>query len=148
METISRFPLSSREEFQEKNKNMDLSFGPMTLIIACVMGSLGAYLAPRRQKNLYLWFAIGFFFGALGVFAIFFAPSKKKKTTETVFVPAPTIQGPSDKFWYYLDSLHQQVGPMSLDALTTEWRQGNILTTTYVWHEELPDWKPLQELIR
>ena len=124
---------------------------PLTIIAALLTGALGAYLAHRRGRNPYIWFCIGSFFGILGAFAIFFAPSRKKNLSKPVPQPSvqltPTIQGPSDKFWYYLNPEHQQIGPMSLDGLTNAWRQGKISLTTYVWNEELPGWKPLQDLI-
>jgi len=131
---------------------MQFPITPLTILFAALTGFLGAYLAKRRGRNPYLWFFMGSFFGILGAFAIFFAPSKKKPVRQPVEAAAapelpPSIQGPSDKFWYYLDPSHQQVGPMSHDALTAAWSQGKISLTTYVWHEELPDWKPLQELI-
>ncbi|HSX38446.1 MAG TPA: DUF4339 domain-containing protein [Chlamydiales bacterium] len=133
-------------------KKMPIPFTSLTLIAAALTGVLGAYLAHRRGRNPYVWFFVGFFFGILGAFAIFFAPSGRKnllkeKPKVAIQQPRPTIRGPADKFWYYLDLEHQQIGPMSLSALTTAWHQEKISLTTYVWHEELPEWKPLQELI-
>lgn len=133
---------------------MQIPITPLTIVLAILTGALGAFLAKRRGRNPYLWFFIGSFFGILGAFTIFFAPRKqraapkeeRKEDLPKIELP-PSIQGPSNKFWYYLNSDRQQVGPMSLDALTADWRQGKISLTTYVWHEELPDWKPLQELI-
>jgi hypothetical protein len=120
-------------------------------------GALCAYLAHRAGSNFYIWFFIGFMFGILGVFGAFtllaISSRKKKlpKYEQKISIPslsAPqTIQGPSDKFWYYLNPEHKQVGPMSLVGLTNAWQQGKISLTTYVWNEELPGWKPLQDLI-
>jgi hypothetical protein len=131
---------------------MRIPITPLTVLAALLTGALGAYLAHRRGRNPYIWFCIGSFFGILGAFAIFFAPSRKKvlarlqpETAPELWTPK--IQGPSDKFWYYLNPEHRQIGPMSLDGLTNAWRQGKISLTTYVWNEELPDWKPLQELV-
>jgi uncharacterized protein DUF4339 len=131
---------------------MHIPISPLTIFVALLTGALGAYLAHRRGRNPYLWFCIGSFFGILGAFAIFFAPSRKKifakaEPESAEQPPPPAIQGPSDKFWYYLNPEHQRIGPMSLDGLTNAWRQGKISLTTYVWNEELPDWKPLQELL-
>ncbi|HEY4255362.1 MAG TPA: DUF4339 domain-containing protein [Chlamydiales bacterium] len=123
---------------------------PSLFLASGAIGLISAYLAHRRGKNPLVWFCVGFFFGALGIFAIFFSPNPKKKTpVETPTQPKPYLHGPSDRFWYYLDpSSSQQVGPMSYEAVSKAWKQGNISPVTLVWHEELVDWKPLQELIR
>ena len=130
---------------------MTISFTLMILLAFCT-GSLAAYLAYKRGRNLYIWFAVGFFFGLLGAMTIFFAPKRNKGTPseppKSQPVESPIIQGPSGKFWYYVDRANQQTGPMSLDALTAAWKEGKIFLTTYVWHEELPDWKPLQDLLK
>jgi len=126
---------------------------PLILFVSLLMGVLCTAIARRSGRDPYLWFWIGFFFGILGVFAVFFAPSLKKSLSATPkknpvqAILLPTIQGPSDKFWYYLNNEHQQVGPMSLNGLNGAWRQGKISLKTYVWNEELPEWKPLQDLI-
>lgn len=138
---------------------MDLTPTPVTIFIAVITAFLSAYLAKKRGRNPIIWFLIGLTFGLLGLFSIFFfpslkkgekkgsvAPSKKAPYEEEALAPLPpTIVGPSDKFWYYLDPLNAQQGPMSFDALTRAFGQGKITGTTYVWHEDLSDWKPLQE---
>ena len=129
------------------------TISPAALIAACLIGGLSAYLSYRRGRNPYLWFFIGFLFGIFGIMAIFFAPLTKKKKgvaslQPTEIKPIPKIAGPKDKFWYYLDPSNQQQGPMSHDALTLAWKEGRIVPTSYVWNEELTDWKPLQELIK
>ncbi|MES2272677.1 MAG: DUF4339 domain-containing protein [Chlamydiota bacterium] len=127
------------------------SLNTYALIGACLIGALSSYLAYRRGKNPYLWFFIGFLFGIFGIMAIFFAPSKKKIPTlppELKDEPILTISGPKDKFWYYLDSAHQKQGPMSYNALTFQWKEGKVDLSTFVWNEELVDWKPLQELVK
>lgn len=120
------------------------------LAFSCLIGTLSAYLAHRRERNPYIWFFVGAFFGILGVIAVFFAPAKKKAKPLPLhpLQPEPTIVGPSDKFWYYLDPAHQQMGPISFDALKRAWKEGKITLSTYVWYEDLADWKPLQEFIR
>ena len=132
---------------------MNVPITPLTILAALATGVLGAYLAHKRGRNPYIWFCIGAFFGILGAFVIFFMPSRKKalpKTTKLEVpenLPMPAINGPADKFWYYLNPEHKQIGPMSLDGLTNAWRQGKISLTTYVWNEELPEWKLLQDLL-
>lgn len=122
----------------------------MTLLAACSMGGLSAYLAYKKSRNPVIWFLIGFFFGLLGIATMFlFSPRKlpQIKASNENAASHQIIHGPSDKFWYYLNASHQQVGPMSRDALETSLQQGKILPATYVWNEELPDWKPLKEFI-
>jgi hypothetical protein len=124
---------------------------PVHLLIATIVGFLSAHIANRRGRNSFLWFGIGFLFGILGILAIFLIPGAKKKQQPPILpqvTPQPYIDGPLDRFWYYLDSGHQQQGPMSLDALTKAWKRGEIAPSTLVWHEELTDWKELQELIK
>jgi hypothetical protein len=129
---------------------MDASLSTLAILAGLFTGSMGAYFAYRRGRSPYAWFFLGFFFGILGACTVFLAPDRKKKELLEAPKPVvrpPTIQGPRDKFWYYLDPTHQRMGPMSLDALSVAWRQGKISVKTFVWNEELPEWKPLQELI-
>lgn len=62
--------------------------------------------------------------------------------------PQPYIEGPIDRFWYYLDQGREQRGPMSHEALTRAWKKGEVATSTLVWHEHLANWKQLQDLIK
>lgn len=86
--------------------------------------------------------------------AIFFAPQFIKKkvplgsVTKVPIEPLVTILGPKDKFWYYLDIGHQQQGPMSHDALISAWKKGVVNLNTFVWNEELTEWKPFQEFVK
>lgn len=126
---------------------MNPLFNPVMLIGAAIIGMISAYLAYKRGKNPYLWFFIGFLFGIFGIFAIFFI-SPKKAPEPAPKQPVFRIDGPADKLWFYLDSSHSQQGPMSRDALNSAWKSGKINLSTYVWHEELPDWKPLKETLK
>lgn len=119
---------------------------PVILTISFLVGSFSAYYAYRTGKNPVLWFAIGFIFGLWGIFAFFFAPSMKKKPVSTEPVVSFNLRGPNDKLWYYLDRGNQQLGPMSRNALIEAWKMGEIGPSTYLWHEELADWKQLSEL--
>jgi MFS family permease len=127
-------------------------FTPATIIAAFLFGAISSYLAHRRGRSPVRWFFVGFLFGILGLFAVFLAPAMKRKAVQPALPPEekplPVIDGPSDKFWYYLDPAHQQQGPMSHNALTTALRQGKISLSTYVWNEDMPDWKILQEFVK
>jgi hypothetical protein len=120
---------------------------PLSLIGSFFAGLLSAYFAYKQGRNLYLWFCLGFLLGIFGVLFMFFMGKQKKKPVRKKITPVYSITGPKDKSWYYLDPEHKQSGPMSLDALTREWRQGKISESTYVWNEELTDWKILKNFI-
>lgn len=120
---------------------------PLILFSSLAVGSISAYIAWRRERNPYIWFVVGFIFGLLGVLAIFIIPHRKKVLVARP-APQPYIEGPLDRYWYYLDEERQQQGPMSHGALTQAWQNGNIGSGTFIWHEELSTWKPLQELIK
>ncbi len=121
-----------------------------TLLVSGVAGLISGYLAYKRGKNPIFWFIIGTLFGLLGVFAFFFLakPKKQPAPQPEVRQPEPYIHGPADKFWYYLDASHSQIGPLSYNGLKSGWRQGTIPQSAFVWHEDLTDWTPLRELIR
>ncbi len=125
---------------------------PIQLLIATIVGFLSAQIATRRGRNSFLWFGIGFLFGVLGILAIFLIPKTQKKPESArdlpKIEPKPYIDGPIDRFWYYLDTANQQQGPMSHHALSQAWENGEICLTTLVWHDELVDWKELQEIIK
>ncbi len=125
---------------------------PIAVLISSIgFGLISAYLANRKGRNPYTWFTIGFIFGLLGVLALFILPQPRKKNIQPdqpIPSPQPFIDGPSDRFWYYLDEARASQGPMSHNALTQAWQNGSIGSSTFVWHEELSTWKPLQELIK
>jgi len=130
--------------------NREIKMYPLdffTFISSISVGLLSAYLARKNQKNIYLWFFIGFILGLCGIIALFFLDRPSKTAKKNPITLPPILHGPKDKLWYYLDINHDRKGPMSLHALTTEWHQGKISSSTYVWNEELPDWKPLENFI-
>ncbi len=115
---------------------------------ALAMGCITAFLAERRGYNPYLGFLVGVLFGCLGLFALFFFTQRKeKKGSVPNKIPIPTLQGPKDKFWYYVDLNQIQKGPISFEALRTAWKEGTVSPATLVWNEELLEWKPLQIFI-
>ncbi|EKE09273.1 MAG: hypothetical protein ACD_16C00199G0003 [uncultured bacterium] len=125
-------------------------FNPLMLVSAAVMGCISAFLAYKRDRSPYLWFALGFLFGIFGIFAIFFFTTKKKQQLPNLPTKEPMliIEGPTDKFWYYLDLTHKQKGPMSHQALTKAFKEGVVGPSTYIWNEEMPEWKLLKDALK
>lgn len=122
---------------------------PIALVTAALVGTVSAYFALKKGKNPYLWFAIGFFLGIIGIFAVlFFTAVPKNAPEKNPKEPVFCIDGPSDKFWYYLDATQKTQGPMSKDAMSSAWRSGKIDLSTFIWYEGLSEWKPLKEALR
>lgn len=121
-----------------------------TFYFAAATGIISAYIGYRRDRNPALWFLVGFFFGMFGMLSLFLLPKWKKKEVAPANKTAPQsfLFGPIDKFWYYLDANHTQVGPMSHQALTKEWQKGAITTETFIWHEDLTEWQRLKEIVK
>ena len=122
----------------------------LMIISALVMGGAAAYLAKQRKKDPFLWFCIGSFFGLLGVLYLYFFAKTPKAAPETPApqpVPVRKVPLAPQKFWYYLDQENQQFGPMSYDALNKAWQDGKVSVETYVWNEDLENWKPFGDLI-
>ncbi len=47
--------------------------------ISMLFGAIGAYIVDQKGRTLYKGFLVGFFFGLLGVLALFFLKSKRQK---------------------------------------------------------------------
>lgn len=126
------------------------------------IGGVCAYYARERGRNPFAWFAIGLIFGIIGLVSLFLLPNRKKElllnnTAQNSYTPPePAIETiepeeappppKSNKFWYYLDQVNQQFGPMSYDALQEAWKEGKISLNTYVWNEDLENWTRFEEI--
>lgn len=120
---------------------------PSFILLSSIYGMISGYLAYRKKKNPYKWFLIGFCFGLIGI-AFFLIPQKQRKGAAPLKQESMvSIQGPSDKLWFYLDSTLQQVGPVSYSSISKAFSQKIISQETYVWHENLTEWKKLGEFI-
>jgi hypothetical protein len=121
-------------------------------------GLLTAFLARRKGKNPYLWFTIGTLMGVLGLLFLFIYTHKKgkqkiyiPKTKKTIKKPLSDIElffhknAINNRLWYYLDKEHTQNGPVSLTWLNNHWQKGHINSSTYVWNEEMGNWKRIKE---
>lgn len=123
-------------------------------LMGLAMGAISAYVAIRKKKNPITWFLVGFFFGIPGILFNFFLPLKKKasfqKPTLQKFRKSTTklpFDKPTDRrLWYYLDQNHEQCGPMSLNALKEHWETKKIGRNTFVWNDELENWKKIEQL--
>lgn len=126
---------------------------PYYLYLTLVLGILSIFFAKKRgYRNPYLYFFVGFLFGLFGIAFLMFGKSQKNVETSLVQEkPLRIFDILESKFghklWYYLDESMQQNGPVSASLLEEKLLTGQISSTTYVWNEELDEWKSLDTLI-
>ena len=135
----------------------------LTVTMWIVLGLVCAYYAKKQQRNPILWFCMGLLLGIFGLILLLLLPliqriqkksaSKKQPPTPAVIDVAPpsplsSILDPlfSNTLWYYMDQTSSQKGPMSFTALENDWKDGKLLTSSYIWNEKLADWKLFSEL--
>jgi hypothetical protein len=133
------------------------------LFLICIaVGVMASHYAKQRGRNPRAWFVLGFLFGILGLIILFLLPSKKVSTPvkapeQPTPAPQPYFQktlletihpSHSEKLWYYLDQAHQQLGPMSLTALSHAWEQGKVSGKTFVWNENLTNWEHFEQVLK
>jgi hypothetical protein len=126
----------------------------LTFTFWIILGVLTSFYARERGRQPWSWFFVGLFLGLLGLLLLFILPKKisdKRGTTplKSKLEPIEVRQQPSyvNKLWYYLDQQNKQYGPMSFEALNNAWKEGIITSHTYVWNEELDNWKTLDQFL-
>ena len=135
----------------------------LTVTMWIILGFVCAYYAKKQQRNPLLWFCIGLLLGIFGLIILLLLPliqrlqkkSAAKKQPQPAVVtdvaplsPLSSILDPlfENTLWYYMDQTSAQKGPMSFTALENDWKDGKLLTTSYIWNEKLTDWKLFSEL--
>lgn len=140
----------------------------LTIILWILTGVATGYLAYRRGRDPYIWFALGIFFGILAILVLVLLPTTKveeeiavdRRNEEIVegrerqlkerekLENAPNLQPQSveAKEWFYLDKTRQQQGPLSFYSLNVLWENGEINGQSYVWTEGMAEWKRIQEV--
>jgi len=112
------------------------------ILVGSAVGGIAAYLATQKGKSPILWFAVGFFGGLLGLGCLLYFSRPKRKIQQ---VPPP-VQPACTKFWYYLDAENRQLGPLSLEGLRAASKEGKITDSTFVWNEDLENWKSWEDV--
>jgi GYF domain 2 len=129
--------------------------GVMHYFYSILIGLLSAFLcaryAKKRGRHPVHWFVWGALFGLFALLVLFLLPPKKMaQAASTQPIPVPVLQvlDPMQacKLWYYLDGERQQYGPMSFDGLNRAWKDGKVHVQSFVWNDELENWKRLEEV--
>lgn len=122
-----------------------------SILIGILCACICARYARKRGRNPVHWFVWGALFGLFALLALFLLPARKVAKAPSIHpIPVPVLQAlaptQADKLWYYLDGEKQQFGPMSFDGLNRAWRDGRIHVQSFVWNDELENWKRLEEV--
>lgn len=127
------------------------------LISWTLIGYLCSRIAQNRGRNPTIWFALGAILGLIAVIVLYILPPKVA-TAPAVILPGKQDNTPSytpseevatrppEALWYYLDKENNQYGPMSFNALKSAWNCDEIKPSTYVWNENMKEWKTLESL--
>jgi hypothetical protein len=118
----------------------------IALLGATVIGIICTIFAKKKHRNQLGWFAIGFLFGIFGLMILLFMPALKPPIDAAVVTLPPlfTPESPlTEKMWYYLTPEKVQKGPMSYQALEEAFHNSSVTSDTYLWHDELDEWKTL-----
>ena len=115
-----------------------------------------SHYAKKKGRNPTTWFFLGILFGIFSLITLFILPAIKPKgepLSEEPAAPKPpelTLLFPlqAEKFWYYLDEEKKQLGPMSFSALSKAWKEGIVREVTFVWYEEMENWKHFKDVIK
>lgn len=123
------------------------------LFTATIIGALTAYLAKGRGRDPTKWFFIGLLCGVFGLIALFLFPvvgpenEKPQDAGQPPPVAPPVVDAPvAAKRWFYLDTKHATLGPVTEDVLQGLFQDETITSRTYVWSEGMEGWKRLEEL--
>ena len=124
------------------------------ILTSLLFGYACGQLAKRKGRNANQWFISGTLFGIFALILLALLPPPKLKRAarpapEQKKIPALTVIDPTNenKLWYYLTEERVQEGPMSLNLLTQQWQTGKVNSATFVWNEELEEWKALKDVL-
>lgn len=128
----------------------------LSMIFGLIFGIICSYVAVKRGRNQIRWFVGGCLFGLLALLFLYLLPPAfkrkqgEKKAPSYPLFPSEEEKAPlhpfQKKLWYYLDQESKQYGPMSFDALKKGWKEGKVQEKTYLWNEDLENWKLLEEM--
>lgn len=128
-------------------ENLTTSDIVIIVIVALIMGYVNRRYAARKGYGP-IWFLIGFFFGMFALLTLHLLPNKKiLQQLQNPPAPAKPYFHPfSQVQWFYLNTSHEQIGPLSFEQLTKTWQEKVTNEKTYVWSENLSQWEFIENL--
>jgi hypothetical protein len=124
----------------------------LSFLLLIFIAGTNAYFARQRGRDPVGWFLIGLLLGAFGLLILFVMP-KKKWEADLEQDEDRILAGVNDaeenftfKEWFYLDADHCQVGPVTFEKLRTQWEEGEVSESTYLWCEGMQNWVRLDQM--
>ncbi|MEX1013308.1 MAG: DUF4339 domain-containing protein [Waddliaceae bacterium] len=115
------------------------------LLLLTSIAFLASYLASKKGRNPYAWFAIGFLLGILGVLLLLLLPSlNEEDQNDEDQDDEEEVLEEGNVYWYYLDSDHEEQGPISETALKEKIQARELLSSDYVWKQGLKEWEMIE----
>jgi len=120
----------------------------LTFVLCLLLGAICSHFALKRGRDPYAWFAIGFFFGLLGILVLFLLPVRnQEEKPEEVLVMQEPVHDYINKKWFYINPGTPQQGPIEFTALKDLWKEEKISVSTFVWCEGMDQWRRIEELL-
>lgn len=124
----------------------------LSFIFLTLIGAGTAYMALKRGRDPYAWFAIGLFLGLLGLLIlVLLPPLDAEKDKEGLLKNDDVVIASENQVvivneWFCLDNKKKQLGPLSFDELKQQWKDGNINDKSFVWCDGMATWKKIEEV--
>lgn len=119
------------------------------LCMFALIGALTARLAKHKGRDPVMWFWFGVCFGIIAIMVLYFLKDQKEEEKLEI-LPAQEEEKQekleSSGVWYILDQKHLPLGPLSFDDIKTKFKEGTLTMSSYLWHEEWPEWKRASEV--
>lgn len=136
----------------------------LSFILLLLIATGTAYYAASKRRNPFIWFALGLLLGIFAPVILLFLSKGKEEgngfPTMTISKPDPATQHvphvptqeelerqqEENRLWYYLDTDHKQIGPVSIVAIKELWNRGKLDLNQYVWSEGMEKWEKIDNL--
>jgi hypothetical protein len=130
----------------------------LILLILFTIGATCYYTAKKKERNPFIWFFIGFFFGLMGLLLLVLLPKARKAqvTKQNQFsqqeqniantADVAILSPYKEMQWYYLNDNHEPKGPLYFSEMLDAWIKGVISVKSYVWQDQMNVWQQIHEI--
>jgi len=120
-------------------------------ILWVINGIATSYIASKRGRDPYLWFAIGVLFGLFGLLLLVILPDQNPQSDQepdeiAIITPELPNQDCTNREWFCIDTQRIQHGLIDYKTLKALWLDGKLVDNSYVWSEGMAEWKKIIDL--